>query len=150
MAVEVLCHIQGCPLSLWDEGWQLALLSLFRQVCWSCRASHTDCSHTPTSPITTSPQRCNKTVKVSVESSQTLHCKLRILPTTHPHTLLPLWSLVFSITSTVLMYLLCGLNAFGCCGHVWNVVYQALVLEGDVECCFLLLQTHVRDLHLAE
>lgn len=69
------------PLSLWEEWWQLAVLSLFRLACCSCRASHTNGSHAPTTPITTSPRRCNETVEVCVELSQTLHYKLRILPT---------------------------------------------------------------------
>lgn len=80
LAVEML------PLSLWDERCSQCCPCSSR--CVVAAGLHTP----PTTPITTSPQRCNKTVEVCVELSQTPHCKLRILPAIPtPSSLCGLW-----------------------------------------------------------
>lgn len=74
------------PLSLWDECSSQCCPCSGR--CVVAAGLHTP----PTTPITTSPQRCNKKVEVCVELSQTSHCKLRILPTIPtPSSLCGLW-----------------------------------------------------------
>jgi len=90
----------------------------------SCRASQAGGSCAPTTPITTFLQRCNKKMKVWVDSSKMLQAED---PSHYPHTLLSV-VLIFSITSAVLMYLLCQSNALGCRGCTGSVVCQALML----------------------
>lgn len=67
---------------------------MFRQAFHSCRASHADSSHAPTTPVTTFLQRCNKKMKVWVESSQMLQVED---PPHYLHPFLSLWSWYFAL-----------------------------------------------------